>query len=309
MLQNSSMSKASCAILAAISAGWALCLFPAPVSAGTASSPHIAVGAQYDTTHVYANPAEVDKLVASLIATFGGASSKQIVATVTPTPSSTTTQIVRTPSGTFSVFGFRTPIPYPFGLERNGYLVQDMDAAVRAAKAAGADVVVTPFPDPIGQDAVVQWPGGVNMQLYWHTTVPSYEALASIPENRIYVSPGRLKAFVRSFITFSQGKIVSDDLHANGDEIGRPGDTFERVRIESPFGKMEVLATDGHLPYPYGREMTGYGVSALAETLARAEGSGARIVVATRQIDDHESAIVEFPGGYLAEIHGPPSSH
>ena len=78
-----------------------------------------------------------------------------------------------TPADTLSVFGFKTPIPYPFGLERTGYLVTDMDAAVGAARAHGADVIVAPFSDPIGRDAIVQWPGGVNMQLFtaahWNT--------------------------------------------------------------------------------------------------------------------------------------------
>jgi hypothetical protein len=41
-------------------------------------------------------------------------------------------------------FGFKTPIPYPFGLERTGYLVTDMDEAVRGAKATGAEVLVPP---------------------------------------------------------------------------------------------------------------------------------------------------------------------
>ncbi|MFX8676754.1 glyoxalase, partial [Acinetobacter baumannii] len=87
-----------------------------------------------------------------------------------PTPSQTISQLVLTPVGTLSVFGFKTPVPHPFGLERTGYLVKDMDAAVQSAKANGADVIVETFPDPIGRDSVIQWPGGVNMQLYWHTT-------------------------------------------------------------------------------------------------------------------------------------------
>ena len=111
-------------------------------------------------------------------------------------------QLVLTPVGTISVFGFKTPIPYPFGVERTGYLVTDMDEAIRAAKATGADVLVAPFNDPIGQDAVIQWPGGVNTQLYWHNTAPAYTPLQTIPENRVYVSPDRVDAFVRSFSRF-----------------------------------------------------------------------------------------------------------
>src|SRR5438094_4923297 len=137
-------------------------------------SPMLAVGPQYDTTHVYVAPEDFDRFVTSFVATFGGSLSKQGVITVTPTPSSTMSQLVFTPVGTISVFGFKTPVPYPFGRERTGYLVTDMDAAVRAARAAGADVIVAPFNDPIGRDVVIQFPGGVNMQLYWHTSAPSY---------------------------------------------------------------------------------------------------------------------------------------
>jgi hypothetical protein len=207
--------------------------------------------------------------------------------------------------GTVSVFGFKTPIPYPFGAERTGYLVTDMDEAIKTAKASGADVLVATFPDPIGLDAVIQWAGGVNMQLYWHTTKPSYAAFETIPENRVYVSPERVDAFTRSFLRFSHGTIVSDATKAPGVEIGRSEDTYRRIRIESVFGKMTVFATDGHLPYPYGRELTGYEVTNLKDTLTKAIGAGAKVLVEPFTSDHRESAIVQFPGGYVAEIHSP----
>src|SRR6202046_4787773 len=122
-------------------------------TAGTAS---VAVGPQYDTTHVYVAPEDFDRFVASLLATFGGTTSKQGVFTVTPTASSTMSQLVLTPAGTISVFGFRTPIPYPFGIERTGYLVTNLDGATQAARADGANVLVSPFDDPIGRDAIIQ---------------------------------------------------------------------------------------------------------------------------------------------------------
>ena len=68
--------------------------------------------------------------------------------TVTPTPSGATFVALRTPVGPVSVLAFTTPIPYPFGSERVGYLVKDLDAAVAAAVAAGAGVLVAPFADP-----------------------------------------------------------------------------------------------------------------------------------------------------------------
>ncbi|MCG5072752.1 glyoxalase [Paraburkholderia tagetis] len=269
----------------------------------TPGTPAVAVGPQYDTTHVYVAPEDYDRFTDSFVATFGGSKSKQGVFQVTPTPSQTMSQLVFTPVGTISVFGFKTPTPYPFGAERTGYLVTDMDAAVKAARAHGADVIVDPFPDPIGRDVVIQWPGGVNMQLYWHTQAPHYDALQTVPENRVYVSPQSLHKLVHDFVKFSHGKVVSDDLKAPGIEIGRPNDTYHRIRIESGFGKMTVLVTDGHLSYPFGRETTGYEVSNLDETLQKAKAAGVNVLVPPFTSDGREAAIVQFPGGYIAEIH------
>jgi hypothetical protein len=182
-----------------------------------------------------------------------------------------------------------------------------MDAAIRAARATGADVLVTPFNDPIGRDAIIQWPGGMVTQLYWHTTAPSYTPLRTIPENRLYVSPDRVAAFTRSFLALSLGQVVSDTARAPGIEIGRPADTYRRIRIQSNFGSLAVLVTDGHLPYPYGRETTGYEVADLADTLARARAAGVAVLVAPYTADQRHAALVQFPGGYIAEIHSPVS--
>src|ERR1700751_2828614 len=272
-------------------------------TARPAESKGIAVAPQYDTTHVYVSPQDFDRFVASLIATFGGTSTKQAVFTVTPTPSSTMSQLVLTPVGSISVFGFKTPIPYPFGLERTGYLVTDMDVAVRAARPTGADVLLAPLNGPIGRDAVIQWAGGVNTQLYWHTTAPSYASLQSIPENRVYVSADKADEFVRCFLAFSHGSVASDDAHDPGVEIGRSGESYRRVRVESQFGKLTVFVTNGHLPYPYGREMTGYEVANLADSLAQGKAAGVEVIVPPYKTEERDAAVVQFPGGYIAEIH------
>jgi hypothetical protein len=80
-------------------------------------------------------------------------------------------------------------------------------------------------------------------------------------------------------------------------------DTSRRIRIESLFGKLTVLVTDGHLAYPYGRELAGYEVSSLAETMAKAEPLGVSILVQPCSSSGRTAAIAEFPGGYIAEIH------
>jgi hypothetical protein len=273
------------------------------------SAPSVAVSPQYDTSHVYVAPQDVDAFVKEFLGTFGGKSTKQVIATVTPTPSSTSSQLLQTPVGTVSLFGFSTPIPAPFGWERTGLLVNNLDAAVASARSAGAEVVVTIFPDPIGRDVVVRFPGGLMTQLYWHTTAPSYAAFTTIPENRVYVSPDSAQAFLQSFLQFSHGKVVSDNGTAVGTEIGRPSYTFRRVEVESTFGKMLVLVTDGVLPYPYGHETTGYEVGDLLGTLSKAISLGAKVLVSPVQVSGRQSAIVEFAGGYIAEIHSSSVPH
>ena len=273
------------------------------VNAPPQPTANIAVGPQYDSTHVYVAPADLDAFIASFIATFGGQAGKPVVSTVTPTASSTQFQYVMSPVGTLSTFAYATPIPYPFGLERTGYLVTDMNRAIGAARAAGASVIVEPFKDPIGMDAIVEWPGGVKMQLYWHFVTPSYGPLTSIPENRVYLSSDRIDNFTHAFIHFSRGQVVSDDWHANGAELGIPGQAYRRIRVESKFGKMQIMATDGHLPYPFGHDICGYEVGDLTDTLTKARSHGAIVLVEPVELTDRRTAMVQFPGGYIAEIH------
>jgi hypothetical protein len=51
--------------------------------------------------------------------------------------------------------------------------------------------------------------------------------------------------------------------------------------------------------------MTGYEVSDLAATLAKAAAAGATVLVAPYAVDHRDAALVQFPGGYIAEIHAP----
>jgi hypothetical protein len=296
-------------LVASLCAGSVSGLNTAVLAAGTQArsiTTDFAVGPQYDSTHVYVAPADLDAFVKSFVATLGGHAGNPVVSTVTPTPSSTQFQYVMSPAGTLSVFAYLTPLPYPFGLERTGYLVSDLNQAIAAARIAGASVIVQPFKDPIGMDAIIEWPGGIKMQLYWHFTPPSYGPLASVPENRIYVSPDRVDNFVNAFIHFSRGKVIEDLWHADGAELGSPGATYRRIRIESNFGSLLVMATDGHLPFPFGLEISGYEVGDLNQTLITAAANGVKVLVAPRAAAGRYSAIVQFPGGFIAEIHSRP---
>ena len=263
----------------------------------------VAVGPQYDSTHVYVAPGDLDAFVNSFVATFGGQPSKTSVVNVLPVPSKTEFRFLSTPVGMLSVFAYQTPVPFPFGEERTGYLVTDMDQAIRAARSAGAEVIVEPFNDPIGKDAVIQWPGGVKMQVYWHFTQSNYAPFETVPDNRVYVSRDVADVFVKDFVRFAHGKVVADDKQADAGEIGVPHATYRRIGITSLFGSMQVLVTDGHLPYPFGHEVTGYQVRDLGATLAKAKASGGKILSPPYTTDNRSTAIVEFPGGYIAEIH------
>jgi len=272
-------------------------------AAAPAQTPDVSVGAQYDSTHAYVAPADFDRFVASFVATFGGKSSQKATVTVTPTSSETYSQVALTPAGTVSAFGFLTPIPFPFGSERCGYMVTDLDSAVAAARTDGASILVAPFPDPIGRDALIQWPGGIVMQLYVHFARPVYPALATVPENRFYLAPEDADAFLRDFEAFAHATVVSDVSNASGAEIGRRGYSYRRVDLESGFGNVRAIVSDGHLPYPYGRERTGYRVANVDDTLRDATASGATILVPAFASGGRTSAMVEFPGGYVAEVH------
>ncbi|MFJ7497622.1 hypothetical protein ACIQZB_42270 [Streptomyces sp. NPDC097727] len=44
--------------------------------------------------------------------------------------------------------------------------MSDFDKGVRLARQSGAQLVVAPFDDPIGWDAIVQFTGGIDARLY-----------------------------------------------------------------------------------------------------------------------------------------------
>ncbi|HEY0266335.1 MAG TPA: hypothetical protein VGC16_06250, partial [Rhizomicrobium sp.] len=71
------------------------------------------------------------------------------------------------------------------------------------------------------------------------------------------------------------------------------------------FGNMTILVTDGHMPYPFGHEVSGYEIGDLDATLAKARASGATLVSQPFSGGGRRSAMLQFPGGYIAEIHQP----
>jgi predicted enzyme related to lactoylglutathione lyase len=49
--------------------------------------------------------------------------------------------------------------------------------------------------------------------------------------------------------------------------------------------------------------MTGYEVASLSETLKKAKAAGATVLVEPYSFGDRRAAMIQFPGGYIAEIH------
>lgn len=63
------------------------------------------------------------------------------------------------------------------------------------------------------------------------------------------------------------------------------------------------LAANGHLPYPYGREVTGHAVAILADTIAKAKAAGATVLSGPYATGERSAAMVQVPAGYIAEVH------
>lgn len=62
-----------------------------------------------------------------------------------------------------------------------------------------------------------------------------------------------------------------------------------------------VSVTDGHLRYPFGHELAGYAVDDVEVTLMKAKSAGAQVL--SPPAGSARSAVLRFPGGYLAEVH------
>ncbi|WP_336298303.1 hypothetical protein [Sphingomonas sp. QA11] len=157
--------------------------------------------------------------------------------------------------------------------------------------------------DQIGRDVLVQWPGSMNMQFYWHTTKPSYAPLATIPENRLYLTADAADSFVAGWIAFSHGRIVTDDRTAPAIEIGRPGKTCRRIRLNSGYGEMVVLVSNGAPPMALWPRVDRLRSHRSARDARQATAAGAETLVPAYAGQDRASAMVRFPGGYIAEIH------
>lgn len=113
----------------------------------------------------------------------------------------------------------------------------------------------------------------------------------------------RCRAACRSRAPRLSAGVIRDDLKADAAEIGMPGRHFRRIQMASSFGDSLVLVTEGHLPYPFGREVTGYAVNDLKATLDKATAAGARVLSSPVTTPSRTTAAVQFPGGYIAEIH------
>lgn len=276
------------------------------LSAASAPANPTAMGPQYSAFHVYVRPGQLEAFAKSWVGTFGGTYVKPFTTQLTPTPSSATATQVFSPVALLSVFDFTTQVPYPFGQERTGWGVTNTDADTREAQADGGSSLVAAFPDPIGRDSVIQFPGGIDTQL-WHETTLSpnpFPALKTIPDNRVYVPSDTLGAFLKSYLAFTEGRVVLNDPHADGAQIGAPGTTYHRVAITSAYGDTVVIATtNGYLNNPFGHKVSGITVADLNATLARARANGAKVLWGPYAGDGGHSAMVSFPGGFITEIH------
>ncbi|MFF2502389.1 hypothetical protein ACFVTY_03200 [Streptomyces sp. NPDC058067] len=53
------------------------------------------------------------------------------------------------------------------------------------------------------------------------------------PVRHHYLTPDSAIAFLRSYLRFTGGRIVSDDRTADGGDLGLPGQTYRRIALSS----------------------------------------------------------------------------
>ena len=222
--------------------------FAAVAQLSSAPTPEVAVGPQYDSTHVYVAPADFDRFVASFVATFGGTASKRAChgyADAEPDHVAACSDAGREP------LGVRLRDTCSLSLRRRADRLSRRGHGHRRPggprRWGGRHRRPVPRSDrPRRGDPVA----GRRE----HAALLAHDAASCAAagcRSRKPRSTCRTTAPTPSSATscaFSQGGRDSDDPRAPGVEIGRPGETYRRVRLASHFGEMAVLVTDGHLP-------------------------------------------------------------
>ena len=72
------------------------------------------------------------------------------------------------------------------------------------------------------------------------------------------------------------------------------------MKIDVDLGGMRLVSDTS---YYVRDELTGYEVADLSETLGKAKAAGATVLVEPFSSRGRQSSIIQFPGGYIAEIH------
>jgi hypothetical protein len=262
-------------ILALATVLWGSSVTESVAQAGSAGMPAVAVGPQYDTTLSMS----IRRTSIARGQPPGDVRRHDVEArvfTVTPTRAARCLSSFSLPSARSLSSASRRLCPTRSGPSGQATLSPTW-TWLFVPRAPGADLIVAPFNDPIGRDAIIQWPGGVNMQLYWHTTPRAMLPWPRFPRTGSTCPP---IGPMRSSATSSRSPKEGRERRRNGSRVRLAGRTrrTDGCASRSLFGKVTVLVTDGHLPYPYGREFTGYEVADLDMTLAKAKAAGSERV-------------------------------
>ncbi|QNT78316.1 glyoxalase [Entomobacter blattae] len=261
---------------------------------------YLVEGQQNGFPHVYLKKGTLDAFTKSFVSTFGGTIQEGGTVQITPTKSSVQLAFIFSPVGSLSVFDFATALPAPFGQERTGFMVSDLQQALLTARQLGAKALIETFGDAIGNDAVIIWPNGVQMQLFQFFKPSQYAPLQTVPENRLYIPLEGADEFIRQFSIFSGSALIEDAIMPAGQNPISDGAVRNVLLVSSTsFGNTRIFITNGHLNYPFGRETFGYKTENLWDTLTKAVKAGADPLYS----NNTDSTILQFPGGYIAELH------
>ena len=117
--------------------------------------------------------------------------------------------------------------------------------------------------------------------------------------------PGGLVVGFRAAVVAVDRLVGERGRRCAGAAVGRPDAKVRLVRIQSLYGDMLVVAGDGAWPWPYGREISGYGVTDLAATIDKAKAAGVTTLIPAHDVGGRQEAMLQFPGGFIAAVHGP----
>jgi len=179
--------------------------------------------------------------------------------------------------------------------------LDDGDSSCPVSPAARPAVRTFSRRDCRGRRDSVFRAGGGHTQLYCTPPAPPIRRSDQSLKNRVLcLARGVLLSSSRVTLPSRMENSSANDSRTPGIEVGRPGETVWRVRVESNLESSRSSYPTVTCRIPRTRD-DGVRGCELTETLAKAKAWADRACPAYKS-GDRTAAMVEFPGGYIARF-------